>query len=639
MKNNITEQVLRESEEKYRTLVENFPNGAVGLFDQNLRYTAVGGELVSAVGVDPEDRIGSKITDIYPEEIVKEVEPHFRATFEGVTTSFEAEYHDRKLLAQTLPIKNDKGEVASGMLVVQDITERWKARQALRRSEEKYRTLFETMEEGFCIIKLELDANDEVAEFRFEEINPSFKKHTGLKDVEGKKGSEVLENRKTEWVNKYAQALLTGESQHFEAYSEHLEQWFEVSAFPVGDPEEQKVAGLFNNITKRKQAQEKLKTMNQTLEKQVKERTKSLVSYQNQLRSLVAELGKTEEQERQRLASDLHDNLGQMLVLGKMKVAQVQQESLPDGVAENLNELEELIEDAVTYTRELTSDLKPPASLDEKDLKAHIHWVAEKMKKHDLEVIIEDDDRPKPLDKEVRLTLLQCLKELLFNVVKHASVMEAIVVMKRLEGIVQVTVKDEGKGFDPEHQGLIPDQEGGFGLFSIRERIDMLGGRININSDPGKGTEVSLYVPLKETYIESPRHESTQRHEKSEMIKILLVDNPHMMREGLRSVIEKENDMTVIGEADDGKEAEKLASSLSPDIILMEVNLRNMNGIEATKRILAEDPEIRIIGFSAEDDKRVTQYMRKAGASSFISKKEAFKTLVSTIRAEASAQQ
>lgn len=640
MINNVTEQALRESEEKYRTLVENFPNGAVGLFDRNLRYTAVGGELLNAVGLDPQERIGNKITDIYPEEIVEELLPHFRATLDGEATSFEAEFHDRKLLAQTLPIKNGEEEIISGMLVVQDITERWTAQQALRKSEEKYRTLFETMDEGFCILKLEFDANDEVTDFRYEEINPSFKKHSGLKDVEGKKGSQVLGDLEKDWVKLCGQVVLTGESKNYESYSETLDRWFEVSALPVGKPEEQKVAALFNNITERKRAQEKLKAMNLNLEKQVKERTKSLVSYQNKLRSLVAELSRAEEQERQRLASDLHDNLGQMLAVGKMKISQVQKDKLPDSEAKNLDELAALIDDAVTYTRELTSELKPPASLDVEDLKAHIKWVAEKMKKHNLEVTIKDDERPKPLDKEVRITLLQCVRELLFNIVKHASVKEAVVFITRHHDYIQISVQDEGEGFDPEDKELTPDQEGGFGLFSIRERVDTLGGRMDLDSEPGKGTKVSLYLPLKDrrNHEAPPHRDRWPKQEKPEMTKILLADKPHMMREILQTAIENEDDMTVIGVADDGKEAVKKAGSLSPDIILMEANLPKMNGIEATINILAEDAHIRIIGFSEQDNQKISQNMRKAGASSFISKKESFKSLTSSIRAEASAQ-
>lgn len=131
------ERALEESERRYRTLAENFPNGAVGLYNEELEYTAVGGQLLDATGVDPEDRIGSSVYDIYPDEIVEEVEPYFHAALNGETNSFEAEFHDRHLYAHALPVRNADGEVFAGMLVVQDITEQREYERQLEESNER----------------------------------------------------------------------------------------------------------------------------------------------------------------------------------------------------------------------------------------------------------------------------------------------------------------------------------------------------------------------------------------------------------------------------------------------------------------------------------------------------------------------
>lgn len=116
------ERRIQESERRYRTLVENFPNGSVGLFDHDLEYTAVGGDLFESRGVDPADRIGASIYDIYPEDLVEEIEPHFEAALAGESRSFEVEYAGLELANRTLPVGDVDGE-PQGMLLVQDVSE------------------------------------------------------------------------------------------------------------------------------------------------------------------------------------------------------------------------------------------------------------------------------------------------------------------------------------------------------------------------------------------------------------------------------------------------------------------------------------------------------------------------------------
>jgi len=122
---------LEESERRHRTLVENFPDGAVGLFDEDLEYTAVGGKLLDAAGVGKEDRVGSTVSDVYPDDLVETIEPHFESALDGESNTFEAELHDRHLLAHTLPVTNADDEVFAGMLVVQDVTEQVEREQRL----------------------------------------------------------------------------------------------------------------------------------------------------------------------------------------------------------------------------------------------------------------------------------------------------------------------------------------------------------------------------------------------------------------------------------------------------------------------------------------------------------------------------
>ncbi|MFC6718517.1 PAS domain-containing protein [Natrialbaceae archaeon GCM10025810] len=128
---------LAESERRYRTLVESFPEGAVCMYDENLEYTVAGGQLLGDVGVEAENRVGNSVYDLYPDPLVEEVEPYFHAALEGETNAFEVEFHDRYLSAHTLPVRDADDEIIAGMLVVQDVTERREYQRKLEQSNER----------------------------------------------------------------------------------------------------------------------------------------------------------------------------------------------------------------------------------------------------------------------------------------------------------------------------------------------------------------------------------------------------------------------------------------------------------------------------------------------------------------------
>jgi CheY-like chemotaxis protein/anti-sigma regulatory factor (Ser/Thr protein kinase) len=270
---------------------------------------------------------------------------------------------------------------------------------------------------------------------------------------------------------------------------------------------------------------------------------------------------------------------------------------------------------------------------------------------HRLKVEVQADAAAEPNAEDIRVLLFQSVRELLFNVVKHAGVASARVRMSRDgDDSVRITVSDEGVGFDP----MAPSDEGalssGFGLFSLRERLDLLGGRIGVESTPDRGTRVTLLAPVRlpepadrevaaavpapaarrkaPTTTTRPRPADGRRR-----IRVLLADDQKVMRDGLTALLEHEGDIEVVGEADNGRAAVELAQEIRPDVVIMDVNMPVMNGIEATRRILADNPDARVIALSMYEQDEMATRMRQAGAATYLTKGGSAAMLVTAIRA------
>jgi CheY-like chemotaxis protein/anti-sigma regulatory factor (Ser/Thr protein kinase) len=374
-----------------------------------------------------------------------------------------------------------------------------------------------------------------------------------------------------------------------------------------------------------------------------------------QLRRLASELAHAEQRERRRLSQVLHDHIQQLLVAATMRVTRAQMQTQAAREKHELSEVKDLLEQSIAASRSLATELSPPV-LNEAGLGAALEWLARWMnEKHGLTVEIQCQPGVHSVADELRLTMFQAVRELLFNVVKHSGSGAARLRLDGAEaGWVSVLVEDQGAGFDPASAEAQENREG-LGLFSVRERIETLGGRMEIESRPGQGTRIRLLAPLSAA-VDEAAEEILDLGTRTvadvldipvspegaplgpggangDRIRVLLADDHAIVRKGLKGLLQDLPDIEIVGEAADGSEALCQARALRPDVIIMDVNMPRMSGIEATRCIKQEQPSIAVIGLSLHEEQEVIASLLQAGASSYVKKGGPPDDLLRAIRA------
>jgi len=242
-------------------------------------------------------------------------------------------------------------------------------------------------------------------------------------------------------------------------------------------PDEQLMYCIARDITARKQAEAKIQ------------------EYQQRLRSLASQLTVAEDRERRAIAADLHDHVGGALALTRLQLAQVHRKlSDQDHSAALVEEVSQTIQKALRDTRDLIFELSSPV-LDELGLGAAIEeWARQQIEeRHGRRIEVLDDALGTEPGDDLQAILFRSVRELLTNVVKHAGATSAVVRLAEEDGRMTVTVEDNGVGFDP---ASLSSRDQTFGLFSIPERMENLGGELEIDSQPGAGCTASLRVPF-----------------------------------------------------------------------------------------------------------------------------------------------
>src|SRR5262245_17603874 len=405
--------------------------------------------------------------------------------------------------------------------------------------------------------------------------------------------------------------------------------------------------GLDLDVTQRHRAEEALQARrdeerDRTLHKQAEEALRrshaELERRTLQLRRLASQLTLAEQSARRQLASTLHDGLQQLLFSAGITLDQaVTSNSQADQVG-LLEKARANVKQAMEAARTLSVNLFPPV-LHRGGLPAALAWLAKRtQEQYNVVVSVMADPRANPEASDVRILLFEGVRELLFNAIKHARVDRVDVNLALGPGdTIHIQVSDEGIGFDPTGTLHHKDQhQVGLGLFSIQERLALLGGHLDIQSAPGKGARFSLTLPRTGLPRLATRGAEARRNDidwqehfvynsargRSRSLRILIADDHAVARAGLRELFSERPPLHVVGEVANGVEAISQAMALQPDVIVMDVSMRQMNGIEATYEIHRTLPHIKIVGLSTHDDESTERSMREAGAEAYFTKNE-----------------
>ena len=602
-------------------------------------------------GYTADEMIGSSILRIIPSErhaeeaaIISKLRRGERIDhYETVRQKKDGRLFDISITVS--PLTDDKGNVIGASKIGRDISEQKRSQRALHESEERWRVTLESI--GDAVV-----ATDASKVVTF--VNPVAATILGrpVEDILGRPLAEVFnivnEETRQSVENPVDRVVRNGQVVSLANHTAVLRP--DGTEVPIGDSaapiwdRDQRMIGVvlvFRDISDRKRSEIQLQRWNTELEVRVRERTAELVNSQERLRALAAQLNLTEQRERRRLAADLHDYLAQLLALIRIKLGQTLQR-LPNHSSEGrslLIEIDGLLQQSLQYARTLMAQLSPSV-LQDLGLIPAIHWLAEQVAPQGLKVDVQVLTEEVPSFNEHQSDLLfQAVRELLTNVAKHAGASTAsVTIQKQDQDTWLLTVRDTGVGFDLSAVHYEPAGEH-FGLFSIQERMEAMSGWCRITSAVGKGTTVELGLTAIPSDAKSKPYFSrtaarlldVMRPTDPSRWRVLLVDDHAMVRQGLRSILETYPDLEVIGEAADGITAVEIAINKRPDVVVMDINLPGLSGIDATRRIKKHVPNTVVIGLSVHYSSQTDAALTEAGASALLSKEQATEDLYRTL--------
>ncbi|HEX3738088.1 MAG TPA: PAS domain S-box protein [Terriglobales bacterium] len=502
------EKALRESEERFRAIVETTPE-CVKLLSADgtlLHMNLSGLRLVGAASAD--EVIGKSIYDLVAPEDRARYKMFNESICRGEQGSLQFEIvglegKRRQMETHAAPLRNADGTVVH-LAITADISERKRAEELLRQSEERFRALVNASSDMVYNMSPdwsemgELDGRGFVADaskprkdWLNEYIHPDDQPLVlqAVREAVRSKSAFQLEHRVRRadgtlgWTYSRAVPLLNENGE--------IMEWF----------------GAASDVTARREAEEKYRMLVQTLDAEVRDRTRELERQSNQLRELSWRLLRTQDEERRHIARELHDSAGQTLTVLGMSLAQFAQKT-GRKAPELAGDAEQIQETVQQLHREIrtTSYLLHPPLLDESGLYSAISWYVQGLQERSgLDVRLDCSEKFGRLPREMELVIFRLVQECLTNIHRHSGGKSASIRLAQKVNQITLEVRDQGRGMANERLAEVQSGHAGLGIRGMRERLSQFKGTLNIESD-GSGTHVFATIPVPK--VASPEEDS-----------------------------------------------------------------------------------------------------------------------------------
>ncbi len=485
-KRKTTEKKLRENEEKFRLIFENSPLGILH-FNKKGIITTCNGMLAKIIGSPREKIVGIDMFSLPDKRLSRTL----NVVLKGETTLFEGQYtavtsHKATSIRSIFgPLFSKTGEIEGALCIVEDISNRLKLENESRKLNHLNNEIIQSLPGLFYIFGKK--------EGKFLIRNKNWNAVTGYSDEEldniiihnffsnGKDQKKCIQ--KVKEVFKLGMASM--ENNLLTKNRKKIPYFFTGTRMKIEGNEY--LAGLGIDITDRRKAESKLIQINETLDIKVKKRTKAL-------KKLNDHLIYSEEKERGKLAADIHDTAVQSIAMSLSKIKMVKKDC-PEKIENNLSDIQNYLDQAVRELRSLIYQLCPPILKDFELGIALGFLIEENNKKYSSELVyFNNSNGTISLPETDKVTIYRAISELIMNIYKHSGTKKAEIELSNSKNKLFVRVQDWGRGFKLNH--YVKTQFGGFGLYSLSERILNMNGSFKVNSDIDKGTTIKITVPM-----------------------------------------------------------------------------------------------------------------------------------------------